>query len=136
MPRLPRAITALPRRPLRAQLLYALAVTAAYAGLLPAAQRVVGSEYAALVVVPVAVIAWLRGWRVGLLAGVLAGPLNQLLYDASGYAGASSLLPSALASVAVGVAVGALSEVAARLHASQQRLTTVIANAPVILFAI
>ena len=136
MPRLPRAITALPRRPLRAQLLYAFAVTAAYAGLLPAAQRVVGSEYAALVVVPVAVIAWLRGWRVGLLAGVLAGPLNQLLYDASGYAGASSLLPSALASVAVGVAVGALSEVAARLHASQQRLTTVIANAPVILFAI
>ncbi|HKW78807.1 MAG TPA: EAL domain-containing protein [Candidatus Limnocylindria bacterium] len=136
MPRLPRAITALPRRPRGVQLLYALAGTALYAGLLVPAQRVVGDEYAALVVLPVALVGWLWGWRIGLLAGLFAGPLNQFLYEATQFAGLSSLLPVEVASLAVGVAVGALSEVAGRLHASQERLETVIANAPVVLFAV
>ncbi|HYY53938.1 MAG TPA: EAL domain-containing protein [Candidatus Dormibacteraeota bacterium] len=134
--RLPRAITALPRRPRRVQLLYALAGTILYAALLVPAERVVGDEYAALVVLPVALIAWLWGWRVGLLAGLLGGPLNQFVYEVTQFSQLSSLLPAEIASVAVGMAVGGLSELAVRLHSSQQRLDTILANAPVLLFAV
>ncbi|TMD61150.1 MAG: EAL domain-containing protein [Chloroflexi bacterium] len=133
---LPHALTSLPRRSTRVRVLYSFAATLLYAALLPPAQRIVGDEFASLVVLPVALLAWLWGWRIGLLAGVLAGPLNQGLYELTAFTETISLLPSAIASVAVGLAVGGLSEIAGRLNASQQRLTTLIANAPVVLFAV
>ena len=136
MPHLPHALTSLPRRPRRARVLYSLAATLLYAALLPPGQLILGDEFSALVVLPVALLAWLWGWRLGLLAGVFAGPLNQLLYDLTPYRETNSLLPSAIASVAVGLALGGLSQIAGRLKASQQRLTTLISNAPVVLIAV
>ncbi len=102
-------------------------VTGAYVAAFLTLAPVLGLTVGALVIIPLAVIAWVGGLWVGIVAAVLAFPLNTLLANFAGHTGLDAIvragggLPLALLPI-IGAAIGRLSDNGQRIRAQQRQL--------------
>ncbi len=88
---------------------------------------------------PVVLAGWLLGTRWGLLSGLCVFPLSGLLFAAEDVPVANYILdgiPATLGFGVIGLTVGALRDLSQKLRASREQLRTIIANAPMVIFAV
>ena len=100
-----------------------IVAVATYIVTFPFVIRSLGPAGSALLVVPVAVIAYLWGLRIGLVAGLVASPINALLFNLIGSpitirGGVSG----AITVILVGVVLGWLSDLLERIYQQSQQL--------------
>ncbi len=92
---------------------YSLAAVGAYVLVFIPLYPLVGSGVALLVIVPVAALAWLWGFRAALVAGLLSLPSNTLLFNFVGLRGWDPVFlegggPGQIVVVLIGAGIGRL----------------------------